>query len=71
LTVVNYKYKLSTKHEKRHISISNIELGVKLTEFHNFSESVFLQGFIRKRGGDIKDVGLKSIFHHGTKLRMI
>jgi hypothetical protein len=49
----------------------NIELGFKLTEFHRFCESVFLQGFIRKRRQDIKDVGVKNIFYHGTKLRRI
>jgi hypothetical protein len=32
---------------------------------------VFLQGLIRKRRQDIKDVEVKSIFHHETKLRRI
>jgi hypothetical protein len=36
LTVTNYYYKPPTKHEKGHISISNIELGFKLIEFHMF-----------------------------------
>jgi hypothetical protein len=35
----------------------NIGLGVTLTEFHNFGESVFLQGVIRKRERDMKDDG--------------
>jgi hypothetical protein len=30
---------------------------------------VFLQGFIRKRRQDIKDVRVKSIFHHGTQVK--
>jgi hypothetical protein len=34
--VTNYYYKPSTKHEKGHISTSNIELGFKLAEFHRF-----------------------------------
>jgi hypothetical protein len=36
LTVTNYYYKLSTKHEKGHILTSNIELGFTLIEFHRF-----------------------------------
>jgi hypothetical protein len=44
----------------------NVELGFKLIEFHKF-----LQGFIRKKRQDIKDVGVKSIFNRGTKLRRI
>jgi hypothetical protein len=36
LTVTNYYYKPSTKHEKGHVSTSNIELGFKLTKFHRF-----------------------------------
>jgi hypothetical protein len=36
LTVTNYYYKPSTKHEKGHLSTFNIELGFKLTEFHIF-----------------------------------
>jgi hypothetical protein len=49
----------------------NIELEFKLTESICFGESMFLQGFIRKRRQDINDVGVKSIFHRGTKLRRI
>jgi hypothetical protein len=46
-------------------------IGGYLTEFHSFIESVFLQGCIRKIGGDIMDVGLKSIFSDETKPRRI
>jgi hypothetical protein len=30
---------------------------------------MFLQGFIRKRRQDIKDVGVKSIFHRETQVK--
>jgi hypothetical protein len=36
LTVTNYYYKPSTKHEKGHISTFNIELGFKPIKFHRF-----------------------------------
>jgi hypothetical protein len=36
LTVVIVHFKLSIKHEKGHISTSNIELGFELIEFHRF-----------------------------------
>jgi hypothetical protein len=39
------------------ISTSNIELGFILIRFHNFGESVFLQGVVRKRERDMKDDG--------------
>jgi hypothetical protein len=52
----------STKHEKGHKSTSNIELGFILTEFHSFGESIFLQGVIRKRRKDMKDVRIKIEF---------
>jgi hypothetical protein len=42
-----------------------------LTEFHIFIEFVFLQGCIKKRGGDIMNVGPKSIFFGETKSRRI
>jgi hypothetical protein len=32
---------------------------------------MFLQGVIRKRRKDNKDVGLKSLFHRDTKLRRV
>jgi hypothetical protein len=43
----------------------NIVLGFKLIEFHRFWWICVLQGFIRKRRQDIKDVGVKNIFHNG------
>jgi hypothetical protein len=46
-------------------------IGGYLIEFHSFVESVFLHGCIRKRGGDIMNVGLKSIFSGKTKSRRI
>jgi hypothetical protein len=67
LTVTNYYYKPSTKHEKGIYQPPNIELGFKL----GFGESVFVQRFTKKRRQDIKDIGVKSIFHRGTKLRRI
>jgi hypothetical protein len=54
LTVVIVHFKPSSKHEYGHISTFNIELGFILTEFHNFGESVFLQGVIKKRERDMK-----------------
>jgi hypothetical protein len=42
-----------------------------LTEFHIFVESIFLQVCIKKEGGDIMNVGLKSIFFCETKSRRI
>jgi hypothetical protein len=71
LTAVIAHFKPSIKHEKGHISTSNIELGFELIEFQRFYESVFLQEFIRKRRQYIKDVGLKSIFHYETNWRKI
>jgi hypothetical protein len=56
LTIVNYHFKPSTKHGKRHISISNIGLGFILTEFYSFGEFLFLQGVNRKIGKDMKDI---------------
>jgi hypothetical protein len=32
---------------------------------------MFLQGVIRKRRKDNKDVGLKNLFHRDTKLRRV
>jgi len=46
-------------------------IGVKLIEFHGFGESLFMRGIIKKRIKDIKDIGLKCIFHCDTKLRRI
>jgi hypothetical protein len=46
-------------------------IGGYLTEFHSFVEYVFLQRCIRKRGGDIMNVRLKTIFSGETKSRRI
>jgi hypothetical protein len=69
--VLNSKNKPSTKHEKdEYDKISTYNRGY-LTEFQSFIEFVFLQGCIRKRGGDIMNVRLKSIFSGETKSRRI
>jgi hypothetical protein len=57
--------------EKGHKSNYLHRIWDKLTEFHHFGKSLFHQGFIKKRKKDIKNVGLKSIFLHGTKLRRL
>jgi hypothetical protein len=43
-----------------------IKIGGYLKKIHSFVESVFLQGCIRKRGGNIMNVGLKSILSGET-----
>jgi hypothetical protein len=56
MLALNYKYKPSTKHGKEHKRKYLHRIEVILIEFHRFGESLFLQGFIRKRG-DIKALG--------------
>jgi hypothetical protein len=46
----------------------NIELGIILTEFHKFWWICVSTGVYQEKEARYKDVGVKSIFHYGTKL---